>query len=220
MRPECPDQALCLHLVASAGTTERIDGAFRRFPIGAREVGMAVVRLRPYVARGGIATRSLAEATWLATHRVRSFVAVPLVRDSVSIGVLALFSRRELTDAEVRLIGFAADQALAAHAKEGREIDARARDTETQSRKAGPPSRDAREPSAGASTVRELSADASAVPAPERTLAEIERETIERTLAHTSGRISGPRGAAAILGLHPNTLASRMIKLGVKRPRG
>src|SRR4029077_15142268 len=68
MRPECPDQTLCLHLVASAGTTERIDGAFRRFPIGAREVGMAVVRQLPYVARGVLANRSVAESTWLATH--------------------------------------------------------------------------------------------------------------------------------------------------------
>jgi transcriptional regulator with GAF, ATPase, and Fis domain len=206
MRPECPDQALCLHLVASAGTSERIDGAFRRFPIGAREVGMAVVRLRPYVARGGLASRSLAEATWLASHRVRSFVAVPLVRDGVSIGVLALFSRRELTDAEVGLITFAADQALAAHAKEGREVGARTRGTDAQPPQAAPPSRAALEPSA--------------MPPVERTLAEIEREAIERTLAHTSGRISGPRGAAAILGLHPNTLASRMLKLGIKRPRG
>lgn len=171
---------------------------------------MAMVRLRPFVARGGIANRSLAEATWLATHRVRTFVAVPLVREGVSIGVLALFSRRDLTDAEVGLIVFAADQALAAHAKEGREIETRARDTEARLSKAEPPSRDA----------RELSEDAAAMPAPERTLAEIEREAIERTLAHTSGRISGSRGAAAILGLHPNTLASRMLKLGVKRPRG
>jgi transcriptional regulator with GAF, ATPase, and Fis domain len=187
MLPECPDQTRCLHLVASAGTTERIDGAFRRFPIGAREVGMAVVNQRPYVARGGIANRSLAEATWLATHRVRTFVAIPLVRDGISVGVLALFSRRDLPDTEVELIAFAADQALSAAAAE---------------------------PEAPAV------ADRPPPDAPEeRTLAEIERDAIERTLARTGGRISGPRGAASILGLHPNTLTSRMLKLRVRRPR-
>jgi len=31
--------------------------------------------------------------------------------------------------------------------------------------------------------------------------------------------IDGPRGAAHILALHPNTLRSRMEKLGIKRPR-
>ena len=50
-----------------------------------------------------------------------------------------------------------------------------------------------------------------------RTLAEIEREAIERVLAQTGGRISGPHGAATILGLKPSTLASRMQKLGVRR---
>ncbi|MGH7731026.1 MAG: helix-turn-helix domain-containing protein, partial [Candidatus Eiseniibacteriota bacterium] len=52
-----------------------------------------------------------------------------------------------------------------------------------------------------------------------RTLAEIQREAIERMLAQTGGRISGPRGAAAALGLKPSTLVSRMEKLGVRRPK-
>ena len=35
-------------------------------------------------------------------------------------------------------------------------------------------------------------------------------------LRHTGGRISGPRGAAAILGVPPSTLRSRIKKLGLK----
>lgn len=50
-----------------------------------------------------------------------------------------------------------------------------------------------------------------------RTLAEIDREAIERVLAQTAGRVSGPKGAARILGLKPTTLHSRMKKLGVRR---
>src|SRR5215813_1062439 len=45
MRSECPDQTRCLHLVASAGAPtdagerwDRLDGAFRRFPLGVRKV--------------------------------------------------------------------------------------------------------------------------------------------------------------------------------------
>jgi regulatory Fis family protein/GAF domain-containing protein len=52
-----------------------------------------------------------------------------------------------------------------------------------------------------------------------RTLAEIEREAIGRVLAQTGGRVSGPSGAARILGLKPTTLHSRMKKLGVRRVR-
>jgi hypothetical protein len=39
---------------------------------------------------------------------------------------------------------------------------------------------------------------------------------IERALAMCSGRIDGPRGAARLLDIHPNTLRSRMAKLGVR----
>jgi transcriptional regulator with GAF, ATPase, and Fis domain len=53
-----------------------------------------------------------------------------------------------------------------------------------------------------------------------RTLGEVEREHIERVLAATEGVIQGPRGAARILGLHPNTLRSRLERLElVPRPR-
>jgi transcriptional regulator with GAF, ATPase, and Fis domain len=57
-------------------------------------------------------------------------------------------------------------------------------------------------------------------PAPLPTLADTERAAIARALAHTRGRVSGPRGAARLLGLKPTTLFSRMKKLGVeRRPR-
>lgn len=47
-------------------------------------------------------------------------------------------------------------------------------------------------------------------------LAENERAHIRRVLQHTGGRISGPRGAAAILSLPASTLRSRMKRLGLK----
>ena len=48
------------------------------------------------------------------------------------------------------------------------------------------------------------------------TLATVERKHIGAVLERTSGLISGPNGAAGILGLHPNTLRSRMQKLGLR----
>jgi formate hydrogenlyase transcriptional activator len=60
-----------------------------------------------------------------------------------------------------------------------------------------------------------------AVPKPSGlpTLEEIERSHILAALQETGGVIEGPKGAAKILNLHPNTLRSRMEKLGIKRPR-
>ena len=47
------------------------------------------------------------------------------------------------------------------------------------------------------------------------TLEEMERKYILEVLRKTEGKISGRNGAAELLGLHPNTLRSRMIKLGI-----
>jgi transcriptional regulator with GAF, ATPase, and Fis domain len=49
----------------------------------------------------------------------------------------------------------------------------------------------------------------------ERTLDEVQRRHIRRVLEMTSGRISGPGGAAELLGLKPTTLRSRMVRLGL-----
>ncbi|MGZ8918278.1 MAG: sigma-54-dependent Fis family transcriptional regulator, partial [Methylobacter sp.] len=49
------------------------------------------------------------------------------------------------------------------------------------------------------------------------TLEAVEREHITRTLEATGWQISGAKGAAAILGMNPNTLRSRMLKLGISR---
>jgi transcriptional regulator with GAF, ATPase, and Fis domain len=48
-------------------------------------------------------------------------------------------------------------------------------------------------------------------------LNDAERRHIEAVLAQTGGVIEGPAGAATILNLHPNTLRSRMKRLGVTR---
>jgi PAS domain S-box-containing protein len=49
----------------------------------------------------------------------------------------------------------------------------------------------------------------------ELTLDEVQRRHIRRVLEMTSGRISGPGGAAELLGLKPTTLRSRMERLGL-----
>jgi PAS domain S-box-containing protein len=49
-------------------------------------------------------------------------------------------------------------------------------------------------------------------------LESVERDHIVAVLNQSKWVIEGPRGAAHVLGLHPNTLRSRMKKLGVTRP--
>jgi len=51
-----------------------------------------------------------------------------------------------------------------------------------------------------------------------QTLEELERVHIVEALDQTGWRVSGPKGAAVLLGLKPTTLEARMKKLGVRRP--
>jgi formate hydrogenlyase transcriptional activator len=46
----------------------------------------------------------------------------------------------------------------------------------------------------------------------------MERQHIESVLRQTNWIVEGPRGAAAILNVHPNTLRGRIQRLGIKRP--
>jgi transcriptional regulator of acetoin/glycerol metabolism len=54
--------------------------------------------------------------------------------------------------------------------------------------------------------------------APVVPLADMERGYVEKILNATHWRVSGRNGAAAILGLKPTTLISRMKKLGITKP--
>ena len=54
-------------------------------------------------------------------------------------------------------------------------------------------------------------------PPREVTLEELERRHIMQVLQQTRWRVEGPKGAAAILGLNPSTLRSRMHRLGIRK---
>jgi PAS domain S-box-containing protein len=53
----------------------------------------------------------------------------------------------------------------------------------------------------------------------EAALRELERQNIERALTLAAWRVSGPNGAAKLLGVKPTTLADRMKKFKIAKPR-
>jgi PAS domain S-box-containing protein len=64
-------------------------------------------------------------------------------------------------------------------------------------------------------------ADAQPTPGqPLPSLQDVERDYIIDVLRHTNGVITGPHGAAKVLGLNPSTLRSRIKKLGISRSSG
>jgi len=134
MRRECPDQRRCLHLVASAGTPrresprpwDRLDGAFRRFPLGVRKVGrvgasgecLAVMNLDHD-------SKWIAEPAWARGEGIVGFEGQPLIYKGEILGVLAIFTRTALTSHCLDWLRMIADLAAAsiANARAFEEIE-------------------------------------------------------------------------------------------------
>ncbi|PTL81660.1 sigma 54-interacting transcriptional regulator [Vitiosangium sp. GDMCC 1.1324] len=122
MRAECPDTSRCLHLVASAGTPRhgrkpwtRLDGRFRRFPLGVRKVGrIATTGQGMLLQRVGGDSEWLVDRAWAEREGIRAFAGQPLVFRGEVLGVLAVFSRRELGTREFSWLRTFADHAAVA----------------------------------------------------------------------------------------------------------
>ncbi|HVP14314.1 MAG TPA: GAF domain-containing protein [Terriglobales bacterium] len=221
---ECADRTVCLHLVGSAGVSARLDGPYRRFPLGARAVGRVPVTHEALVQREDLAALEIADPVWLERHAVRSFAALPLEHGVRCIGVLAIFSRGTLPEEDVRLLSAATRlgaealgniEAYRRLAAERNRLAAK----HARLRAAGgrpAPATDLAPESTLAGTGAMLHADAPAQRA--STFAQIQREGIVRALQRARWRVSGPNGAARALGLKPTTLESKMKKLGIRRP--
>ncbi len=104
-RSECPDQSLCLHLVASAAnsltdsdrTWNEAESAFRRFPIGVRKVGRIASSGQPFEVESIERDAAwVADPAWIASEQITSFAGQPLIHRDKTLGVLGIFSRNRL----------------------------------------------------------------------------------------------------------------------------
>jgi transcriptional regulator with GAF, ATPase, and Fis domain len=102
VQSQCPDRTSCLHLVASAGRSiiepdrdlTRVNGAFRRFPIGVRKIGrIAATGEALEVSNVTGEPEWLADPQWAQAEGIRGFGGQPLVHKGEVLGVLGVFSR-------------------------------------------------------------------------------------------------------------------------------
>jgi len=101
MKEECPDQTQCLHLMSSAGkpVTEEVevwsalDGPFHRIPLGTNLVGHIAVKGEPQIHN--IIENSFWEnhREWADSEKLKGFVGQPLIHNGDVLGVIALFTR-------------------------------------------------------------------------------------------------------------------------------
>jgi transcriptional regulator with GAF, ATPase, and Fis domain len=121
-RSECPNQERCLHLVASAGCSRatgddysRLNGAFRRFPLGVRKIGQIAESGQPLMLSDVKPEQSwVAKPEWIAAEGVQSFAGQPLVFRGETLGVLAVFDRGKFTSVDFAWLRTFADYAAVA----------------------------------------------------------------------------------------------------------
>jgi transcriptional regulator with GAF, ATPase, and Fis domain len=123
MRADCPDQTACLHLVASAGKSlsdpsadySRINGAFRRFPIGVRKVGRIAQTGEALEAPDLAAAPSwIAKPEWILAEGIHGFGGQPLIHQGQVLGVLAVCTRAPLQAVCLDWLRMVANHAAAA----------------------------------------------------------------------------------------------------------
>jgi transcriptional regulator with GAF, ATPase, and Fis domain len=122
MRKECPDQTSCLHLAASAGSSNQtgnewtdLNGFFRRFPFGVRKVGKIASTGEPIeVPDVGEHPEILARPDWAKAEGIRALGGQPLIHQGEVLGVLAVFTRACLGEENLTWMRMIADHAAAA----------------------------------------------------------------------------------------------------------
>jgi transcriptional regulator with GAF, ATPase, and Fis domain len=123
MRLECPDQSECLHLMASAGTPtkngiedwSRLNGDFRRFPLGVRKIGKIGATGEPLLL-ANLSTESgwIARPKWAESEGIQSFAGQPLIFRGEILGVLAVFCRETVEADEFNWLRMFANHASVA----------------------------------------------------------------------------------------------------------
>jgi len=123
LRPSCPNQTECLHLMASAGNPSNspgedwtfLQGHFRRIPLNSSKVGEVGTTEIPILIKDFAPENDwIVRPDWARREGIRSFVGHPLVFQGKILGVLALFSRECLSEQDSTWLGIFAKEAAVA----------------------------------------------------------------------------------------------------------
>jgi len=118
----CPDRRRCLHLVASArrarggapSVDARVDGAFRRIPIGAFKVGAVASGGAPVLVTDPATDPKIRHPAWIRQEGIAGFAGLPLSCRGEMLGVLGVFVRSAIAPDAVDVLRIVANHAAAA----------------------------------------------------------------------------------------------------------
>lgn len=105
-KDECPQNTNCLHLAASAGNPKkadedwsRINGRFKRIPVGLRKVGKIAATGHCMEVSNVCEDQTwITDPVWVRDEGIRGMCGQPLIHNGEVIGVMVVFSRETPSD--------------------------------------------------------------------------------------------------------------------------
>jgi PAS domain S-box-containing protein len=87
-----------LELQASAGMYMHLDGAHGRVPVGKFKIGLIAEERAPHLTNEVVGDPRVSDQEWARREGMVAFAGYPLVVEDRLVGVIAMFSRKPLTD--------------------------------------------------------------------------------------------------------------------------
>jgi PAS domain S-box-containing protein len=103
------DDGKTLELQASAGMYTHLDGSHSRIPMGQFKIGMIAQERKPHLTNDVLNDPRISDRTWAKKEGMASFAGYPLGVGDRTIGVLAMFSRKQLTPDTTETLASGAD---------------------------------------------------------------------------------------------------------------
>ena len=103
------DDGKMLELQASAGMYTHLDGSHSRIPMGQFKIGMIAQERKPHLTNDVLNDPRISNRAWAEKEGMASFAGYPLCVGDRTIGVLAMFSRKQLTPDTTETLASGAD---------------------------------------------------------------------------------------------------------------
>ena len=98
-----------LELQASAGMYTHIDGGHARVPVGKFKIGLIAQERKPHLTNAVVGDPRVPVQEWAKREGLVAFAGYPLIVGNQLVGVLAMFSRKTLTDFTLKSLASVAD---------------------------------------------------------------------------------------------------------------
>jgi PAS domain S-box-containing protein len=98
-----------LELQASAGLYTHLDGPHARVPVGKFKIGLIAEERRPHLTNDVLHDPRVGDKEWAAREGMVAFAGYPLILGDRLVGVMAMFSRRPLSEVTLEAMAAVAD---------------------------------------------------------------------------------------------------------------